>query len=264
MPAKPSNKVMSSINVSDMEVAEAWLEIAFALLREARENYNSERWNAFKAKIDQIVASYPEFTDRYHYEQALWMMWNIERAQAKDVLAKWAPSSHSLLAMMWKAGLLAELDELSEAHSLLRTALQEIRKSLNSSRGRNIALLSLEGWCTYLLFAVAHATDGSEGWQLHKEFSKRWQELKEWDCNPQSLKQYFNEVLSDIPPVPQKDKTNRPWLRSLAHSYYAHLEWRCYEAMVARICMHPAIRTSWHPLAPAIFQPFRQCSTKRM
>lgn len=223
MPAKPSNKVMSSINVSDKEVAEAWLEIAFALLRDARENYNSERWNAFKEKIDKVVGSYPQFTDRYYYEQALWSIWNIERSQAKHVLAEWSPSPHSPLAVMWKAGLLAELDELSEARSLLRTALQEIRKSLNSSRGRNIALLSLEGWCTYLLFAVAHATDGSEGWQLHKEFSKRWQELKEWDCNPQSLKQYFNEVLSDIPPVPKKTKQIvrgfDPWRMHITHTW---------------------------------------------
>ena len=206
MPTKPSSKAMRSINASDTEISEAWLEIAFGLLREARENYNSERWNAFKEKIDRIVASYPRFTDLYHYEQALWMIWNVERSQAKDVLAKWAPSPHLPIAMMWKAGLLAELDELNEARSLLQTALREIRKSLNSSRGRNIDLLSLEGWCTYLLFAVAHATDGSEGWQLHQEFSKRWQELKEWDCNPWHLSRYFDEALSGAAPVRKKTK----------------------------------------------------------
>ncbi len=223
IPTKPSSNVMRSINISDTEVAEAWLEIAIALLREARESYNSERWKAFKEKIDQVVLGYPEFTDRYHYEQALWMMWNIERGQAKEVLTKWAPSSHSLLAMMWKAGLLAELDELSEAHSLLRTALLEIRKSLNKSRGRNIDLLSLEGWCTYLLFAVAHAMDSSEGWELREEFSERWQELKAWDCNPQSLKQYFDEVLSEIPPVPKKTKQIirgfDPWRIHITHTW---------------------------------------------
>ena len=223
MPTKPTSEAMRSINVSDTEVAEAWLEIAFALLREARETYNSERWNAFKEKIDQVVASYPRFTDRYHYEQALWRMWNIERNQAKDVLAKWAPSPHSPLAVMWKAGLLAELDELSEARSLLRAALLEIRKSLNNSQGRNIDLLSLEGWCTYLLFCVEAAIDPARLFEVREEFSERWQELKAWDCNPQFLKQYFNEVLSDIPPVPKKTKQIvrgfDPWRIHITHTW---------------------------------------------
>lgn len=222
-PTKPSSKAMRLTNVSDTEIAEAWLEIALALLREARENYNSERWNEFKEKIAQVVVGHPQFTDRYHYEQALWRMWNIERSQAKKLLAKWSPSPHSPLAMIWKAGLLAELDELNKARSLLRTALQEIRKSLHSAQGRNINLLSLEGWCTYLLFAVEHAIDSSKGWQLHEEFSKRWQELKEWDCNPQSLKQYFHEVLSDIPPVPKKTKQIvrgfDPWRIHITHTW---------------------------------------------
>ncbi len=203
---KLSVKALRSIKVSDTEVTEAWLEIAFALLREARENYNSERWNAFNEKIAQVVVGHPQFTDRYHYEQALWMMWNIERSQAKNLLAEWSPSPHSPLAMMWKAGLLAELDELKEARFLLRTALREIRKSLHNIPGRNINPLSLEGWSTYLLFAVEHAMDGARGWELYQEFSERWQELKAWDCNPLPLKQYFDEALLGTAPVRKKTK----------------------------------------------------------
>ena len=203
---KPSGKVMRSINISDTEVAEAWMEIAFALLRETRESYKSERWNAFKEKIAQIVVSYPRFVDKYYYEQVLWRMWNIERSQAKKLLAEWSPSPDSPLLVMWKAGLLAELDELSEARSLLRTALREIRKSLNNVQERSIHLLSLEGWCTDLLFAVEHAMDGARGWELYQEFSERWQELKAWDCNPQLLMRYFDEALSESPPAPKKTK----------------------------------------------------------
>ena len=220
-PPKLSSKAMRSINVSDTEVAKAWLGIAFALLREARESYDSERWNAFKEKIGKVVVSYPQFTDRYYYEQVLWMMWNIERSQAKDVLAEWSPSPHSPLAVMRKAGLLAELDELSEARSLLRIALREIRKSLHYSQGRSIDLLSLEGWCTYLQFYVGAAMDLARLFELREEFSKRWQELKAWDCNPWPLKQYFDEVLSKTPPIPQKRKQIvhefDPWRSTITH-----------------------------------------------
>lgn len=205
-PQKLAVQAIRAINISDTEVWEAWLEIAFALLREARETYNSERWNMLKEKIGEVVAHYPQFADRYNFEQALWMIWNIERNQAKDALSRWSPSPQSPLAVMWKAGLLAELDELSEARSLLRAALQEIRKSLHNTQGRNIDLLSLEGWCTYVLFSVETALDFSTLSEIREEFSERWQELKAWDCNPWHLKQYFDEVLSKDPPAPQKGK----------------------------------------------------------
>ena len=213
-------EAMTAINISDGEVGEAWLEIAFALLREAREAYNLERWNAFKGKIDKIVANYPQFTDRYHYEQALWMMWNIERTQAKDALTAWSPSPASPLALMWKAGLLAELDELSEARSLLRTALREIRRSLHNT-GQSVDLLSLEGWCTYLLFAVEQATDFTKRPELLEEFSDRWQELKTWDCDPWQLWGFFGKVLTETPPALKKEteivRGFDPWRSTTTH-----------------------------------------------
>lgn len=198
--AKPS--VLTDIPAT--EVAEAWLDIAFALLREAREIYNAERWDTLKEKIDQVVTHYPQFTDRYQYEQALWMLWNLERSQAKDVLTQWSPSRNSPLAMMWKAGLLVEFDELREARSLLRTALGDIRKSLHNQE-QNIEMLSLEGWCTYLLSAVESTIDFTQWSELREEFSARWQELKAWDCDPWPLMEYFATVLSEDPPAPRRE-----------------------------------------------------------
>ena len=196
--AKPS--VLTDIPAT--EVAEAWLDIAFALLREAREIYNAERWDTLKEKIDQVVTHCPQFTDRYQYEQALWRLWNIERSQAKEVLALWVP--HSPLAMMRKAGLLVEFDELREARSLLRTALRDIRKSLHNQE-QNIEMLSLEGWCTYLLSAVESTIDFTQWSELREEFSARWQELKAWDCDPWPLMKYFATVLSEDPPALRRE-----------------------------------------------------------
>lgn len=198
--AKPS--VLTDIPAT--EVAEAWLDIAFALLREAREIYNAERWDTLKEKIDQVVAHYPQFTDRYQYEQALWRLWNLERSQAKDVLTQWSPSRNSPLAMMWKAGLLVEFDELREARSLLRTALGDIRRSLHNQE-QNIEMLSLDGWCTYLLWAVELTIDFTQWSELREEFSARWQELKAWDCDPGLLMEYFATVLSEDPPALRRE-----------------------------------------------------------
>ena len=217
--SETSDKATRFTDVSDTEVPESWLEVAFALLRDAREAFDSDRWNALKEKIDQVVHRYPQFGDRNYYEQAVWFLWNIERSKVKNLLATWSPSLLSPRGMMWKAGLLAEIEEPREARSLLQTALQEIRKSLYKTQGQNIDLLSLEGWCTYLLMAVESAIfwedlvqgsrnpeDVAKLPELRDKFLERWQELKAWDCDPWTHMEYFDSILSGEPPVPRKEK----------------------------------------------------------
>ena len=43
--------------LTNVDVAEAWLELAFALLREAREIYDTQRWNCFKERIAHVRRS---------------------------------------------------------------------------------------------------------------------------------------------------------------------------------------------------------------
>ena len=194
---------------TDVGIREAWLEIAFALLREAREMYDTQRWNRFKEQIDKVVPAAPKFADRCHYEHALWMMWNIRRPEAKDVLESWSPSPQAALASMQKAGLLVELDAVQEAESLLRSALRHIRRSIYSAIGTNIYLLSLEGWCMYLLYRIGWMLDhGIREPGLYDNFYDRWQELKTWNCSPWPLLEYFDSVLTEDPPGPsQSEKT---------------------------------------------------------
>ena len=202
------SKNIPSIFLSDSQNAIAWLELAFALLRHARENYDAERWESLEKRIALIVVKYPQFTDRHYYEQALWRMWNIDRSGAREVLERWSPPTHSPLALMWKAGLLAELDELTESRTLLRAVLRDVRRSLHNKPGQHIDLLSLEGWCTYLLFAVEQALEFpglTRRSELREEFLERWQELNAWDCNPWPLTEYFEHVLS-APPATKKER----------------------------------------------------------
>ncbi len=190
-------------NASHSDIVEAWLELAFGLLREARETFNARRWNEIKQKIDRIVSVNSTGEDRCHYEETLWRVFNAERIEAKNALAKWNPSSSSPLAAMWKAGLLAELDELSEARSLLREALRNTRTAL-LRQGQNIELLSIEGWCTYLIFSIELVLDPRSRASVRQEFLARWAELKAWSCDPWSTKEYFDQALSGPPPKPQR------------------------------------------------------------
>ena len=213
------DKLARITDVSIAEVPEAWLEITVALLRGAREDYDPDRWDKFREMIDPVVANHTQFKDRYHYEKALRLIWNLERGKARELLETWVPSLRSPRAVMWKAGLLAELEELGDARSLLRSVLREIRVSLHNTQGQNIGLLSSEGWCTFLLLAV----ESEELWEgmiqgsrspeevarlpeLREEFLERWQELKAWDCDPWSIMEYFDKVLLAEPVFPKKEK----------------------------------------------------------
>jgi len=188
------------------DVSDAWCEVSFALLRDAREMYDADAWKARKSKIDKVAPFHPKYSDRERYESALWALWNVDRHAAKAILKSWQPSAQSPLALMRKSGLLAELEELSEAKAGLRSALSEIRKGLRTN-ARNIGLLSLEGWCTYLLFSVEIALDFSSFPALQSEFWERWQELKAWDCSPWPQKRYFENALSGPQPtVPEPEE----------------------------------------------------------
>ena len=94
---QPSIEFLGKNFSSNATAADAWLEMAFGLLREARETYNSDRWNVLKKQIDEIVRRYPQFSDRNQYETALWQMWNVDRQTAKNTLLRWQPASSRLL-----------------------------------------------------------------------------------------------------------------------------------------------------------------------
>ena len=189
-----------------IDVAEAWLKLAFALLREAREMYDTQRWHHFKERIEKIVVTAPKFSD----QQALWMMWNIRRREAKAALDKWSPSSDAVLATMRKAGMLADLDALNEAQELLRATLHQIRRSIYTKIAPNLYLLSLEGWCTYLMYTVQTRIDldnmaygrGKPDLELRDRYTDRWQELKTLECSPWPMLEDFESMLAGEPPGP--------------------------------------------------------------
>lgn len=190
---------------NDSDIVDAWFELAFGLLREARESYDARRWGALDEKIGEMSKKHPAHLDRRTYESVLWAMWNVKRNEAKSTLSKWRPASRSPLASLWKAGLLTELDEAGYARELLRKTLTDIRKALHL-QGQSIELLSLEGWCTYALFLVERSLDYQKNAEVIEEFRERWQELKAWDCSPWSLKEEFTSALAQPTPKLQKSE----------------------------------------------------------
>lgn len=211
--------------VSNSDVLPAWFEIAFSLLREARENYNDEYWCELEQKIAIMLNLDKQFKDRFEHERAIKAVWNVERDEAMRILSKWQPTPDKPLAVIWKAALLAELNELNESRDLLLAALNSIRQS-EQVRGQDISLFSLEGWCTFLLEAVERASD--VGRKTDREFTERWKELETWYCNPwavfESLK---TEVLISTPKMPGKSTRVRhfdPGRESIKYELFGSID----------------------------------------
>jgi len=187
--------------VNDMteEGRRAWLDLAFAVLRSARETFDGKRWSELMTSLQALTLDSSD-RDRNTYEATLWAVWNVNRSQAATLLKDWVPGNTQ--STIWKAGLLAELGMLSEARSILSGSLKQIRSALER-QGRNIELLSLEGWCTYLLYSIGAAASFAER-DNHdpNEFTERWHELRAFGCDPWIFRQDFEEALSRAEPNP--------------------------------------------------------------
>lgn len=190
----PINSVFLNVkSAKSKELMEAWMELAFALMQEARECHKSDRWHELETQIETFIKANPEYEGRLYYEKSLWALANLEFARAKQLVVGWNPSKINLIERVWKSGLLAELGLLSEAQSLLETTLHDLRLSENRS-GQNIRLFSIEAWCSYILQNLSYA--------IFKEmpgrwnFADRWRELRKWDCDPSQTVQELEYGLS--------------------------------------------------------------------
>ena len=195
---------------SAWSVSEGWVRLVLALARTARETHNETAWTKHKAVLDSVIQRFPMLIDLHHYETALWHLAQVDRAAAQHAAAEWVPTHRSPRGMLWKAGVLAEIGQAKDARNLLREALREIRLATGAGGGRNVELLSMEGWCTYLLFFVEVSVDLLRLESVREEFDARWRELRELDCDPWRVHDYFVRELGREAPEQAPDVQDQP------------------------------------------------------
>ena len=188
----------------------ARVRLLLALARDAREDYDETRWSECMERLAGSVEQFPDLVDRYHYEKVLWKLAGIDRGGALEVLEEWEPARDALRARLWRAGLLAEVGELAVTRASLVDVLLRIRETARGDGGRSVAVRSLEGWCTYLLFAVEVSLEPGKHQSLMEKYEGLWRELREVDCDPWTVNDYFTSVLDREPPeMPQSVRSRR-------------------------------------------------------
>ncbi|WP_119736413.1 SIR2 family protein [Pseudomonas sp. Larv2_ips] len=179
--------------ISPQRLINSWLDVSLDVMREAREVYDDVRWKKLSSMISEVLEANQITSDRFIYEKLLNSAWNVRLDEDLEDLIAWQPREGVPQAQLWKASLLAEAGEVQESKVLLEVTLNGIRKS-SKNKGDNIELMSLEGWCTYLICCLNrsfHYFDSSE-------FGQRWQELKAWDCNPWEIQKELENSLAEM------------------------------------------------------------------
>jgi len=189
-----TSKIFGSVSAS--RLLNTWIDLCLDTMREAREVYDQVRWDTTSQMLSEVLSGYQIKSDRYSYESLLNLAWNVKLTSATPALSAWQPSHNVPIAQIWKASLLAEVRKFDEALALLLIALNNIRKSAKN-KSNNIELLSLEGWCTFLIAYVEMCIRSPK--QETSDFTQRWQELKLWDCNPWDTRKDLEQALDSSP-----------------------------------------------------------------
>ena len=165
--------------------------LLLAMMRYYREEGLTDKWDAACERIQTILpAISPELTAQFHFERSLSALFALNIPEFKSRLLDW-PENRAL--PFWsarKAGLLAEVGELSDAQRILEQSLEAIRIKLNlNPTTSDYTLLSQESlvMClTHVLrrrsLVMASSQQDTQG--QFREVRMRWHVLKQYKCDP--------------------------------------------------------------------------------
>ncbi len=195
-------------------ISQQWMELILSLLRYYRENGDLGNWR----RTDEIIArGLPMFTSelaaRYKYERCLFALFSLRTSDLRSRLEEWSVDEGLPFWEAKRAGLLAELGELSGAELILERSLSSIRQKLNlRPTMSDFTLVSQEAYTMQLLQYVKHAKaigaykfEGLD--HIRDEFRERWNELKQYRCDPWAERKLFEANLEREPEYSPMRKT---------------------------------------------------------
>lgn len=197
------------------DLRQAWMAIAVAMLRFYREEGHLEKWKESEIQLktlsDHLSAEQREFLN---YEGFLFSLFTLDLPKAKQRLENWRANEAQPYGMAKRAAALAEIGLLSEAETIVRDALESVRKKMNQKVGTtDLTLVSLESYAMLLgqyIQDAAALKKGERGTLQDKrmQFNDRWNELKGFKCDPWNEIKLFELTLNN-PPVERKLVTEK-------------------------------------------------------
>ena len=197
------------------DLRQAWLAIAVAMLRFYREEGYLDKWNEAEIRLKTLSGHLSaEQREFLNYEGFLFSLFTLDLPNAKQRLENWRPNEAQPYWMGKRAAALAEIGLLSEAETISREALENVRKKLNQKVGTaDLTLVSLESNAMLLGKYIQDAAALGKGeWgtlqDKRAQFNDRWNELKGFKCDPWNEIKLFELTLKN-PPVERKIVTEK-------------------------------------------------------
>jgi len=182
------------------------LSLGLSMLRFYREDGLFEQWEDINNKLDSLIENLlQEQVAFLYYERALYSLFKLDISQVKQQLSIW-PTNFSI--PFWetkRAGILAEIGRAEEAEKILDRALREIRSKLNLKPVLSDYSLVSEEASTMLLLQYVKGRFEKKSWNIEQaeeirhQFSKRFDVLMQYKCDPWNEIKLFENQLNSIP-----------------------------------------------------------------
>jgi len=209
-------------------ITSCWIELQLSMLRYYREENIIDKWNELAAKIDCIKNELSaELLASYCYERCLYFMFVLDISSVRKELDNWPANTALPYWEAKRAGLMAELGDTKEAEKILETSLNEVRNRLKLKPINNdYLLISQESYILQLLQYVKKALylfHNPEKLEETKEYSKRWNTLAQYKCDPWGeLKIFKDELKTDFTVPKEIDKQYNFEIGHTTNTAYFH------------------------------------------
>lgn len=165
------------------EIQTAWVNLAFAIVREARDDQDKARFTRWIQYLSPIVYQNEAWRSRWFYEQCLFFLARLDREKVLDLLQQWQVSPTLDFWNVKRAAILVEIGNFAEAKTISEQALSNIR-SRQQPYTIDYLLLSQESWTMILLEVIEHREWYNPNAEVIKERHRlRRSKLGEYNCD---------------------------------------------------------------------------------
>jgi len=199
---RPDNDKYKQLDWKSIE--KCWVELVFALAREAREDQDESRFRFWMDRLEKVVKQHTEWQARWFYEECLFYLFRFDQGKIRKTLENWPPARDLPFWEVKRASILAELGELKKAEKIAEEVLIQIQKPDST----NYSLLSQEGWAMVLLKAIkGNKLNDKE--DFVEQYRDRLEKLRTYRCNPFPEIDALRLVLKGPRPSPKQEKETK-------------------------------------------------------
>ena len=192
------------------EIRDAWLELAFGVLRFYREERKALEFERWAELLNRLTTSFvaDDSRSRFCYERCLYALAQMDDSSVREVLKAWPDTASDSVWDVRKAAIVAELGGLKDAISIAGPRLAKLREGLRHATNP-IPELSREGWTMLLLRGLFQAVSYSGGAGDVPDERGRWEQLSRDRCNPWVELDFFNSRFEQSVPIPPPARSRR-------------------------------------------------------